>query len=192
MADMQSFLQTLRARLRLIAFLVGAAMLGAVVYLWMSDTGEQALTPVIPTTFPVKALEHKRDVPEAIQQQLASAGVPIDQSPLNRLIADDMFSPKAVEANIERDRQAVQKIAEADAAKAAGNPQEALRLAKEALAIAPYHLRASRMVRELESALAPPPEGGAPVEGASGAPGRPGATPAVAVPRIGAPTPAAN
>lgn len=193
--NMQNLLQILQARMRVIAFLVAFAMLGAIVYLKVSDAGPK-LTPLPPTPSPV-ALEHKQEVAQDITREFSGDEVPIEKSVLRNLITDDMFSSKAIQENIQKERQATDKVAEAERVKA-GNPKEALRLVLEALAIYPHHLGAARMQKELEGQSSTVPGAGA---GASTATAKVAPRPAgvvvprvapapVAVPATGAPPPA--
>jgi hypothetical protein len=146
--NLQAFLQMLQARLRLIAFLVAAAMLGAIVYLKVSDTGPRL--PPLPETPTAVVLEHKLEVGQAIAQEISRGEVPIEKSPLHNLITDDMFSSRAIQTNVQNEKRASDKVTEAERAKVGGNPQEAKRLIQEALAIYPRHLAALRMQKDLE------------------------------------------
>ncbi|MFW5870833.1 MAG: hypothetical protein ACOCVL_04100, partial [Candidatus Sumerlaeota bacterium] len=137
---LMSALKWMEKRLRLIAFVLLLALLGGVYYLKSSDKPIEVETPgrtsqkSIPSGDPPSK--------EKIEAIKADNRKPINETAMNVVLSDNMFSVKAVKEAEERERQAVQLYQQARRLYQQDDYAEAYKRVQEALTYRPNYIRA--------------------------------------------------
>ncbi len=147
---LQALLQFLEARIRIIAFLVGGVMLGAVYYISVSDAGFAPRPPeppavVTPAPTPV--------VGAAMQKEFDLGAVPIESSEFTDMISNSMFDPKRIIEKGDLDRKAMRKYQEALQAFNNQDYRNAFDLCNDALGFNPTHKQTLDLLKRVEKVI---------------------------------------
>lgn len=156
---LQAFFRFLEARIRIVAWVVGVLLLGAVMYLKSSEaptpppSGGGGSTPWPPQD---DAAEAKR-----IQGAVMAEVKPVEQSDYGYLISNSMFNVKSVRNAVEQEAQANERYEEAQRLFRERNYQSAMTAVDDVLRLRPTHLPARQLKESLEKILNAPEDGGA-------------------------------
>ncbi len=151
---LKKVLKGLEKRLRLIVFIILAALMGLVYQINKQDTAKANNTAAPPRAGKMKQVPSP-DPPSmvAIESYLATRQQPIHQSAVNILLSDNMFNAKRIVDTQQREVKANNLYANAENLYNQKKYADAYQKIEEALKLKPGHIKAQQLKARLERIL---------------------------------------